>query len=54
MCMPVKMGEVLEQARFGTDLGTCGIDNRASASVSPFEMDFTGPLTEEKRIIQGF
>jgi hypothetical protein len=44
----------VEQARFDTDSGTCGIDNRASASMSPYKADFTGPLVEEKRVICGF
>jgi hypothetical protein len=33
---------------------TCGIDNRASASMLPYKADFTGPLVEEKRVIHGF
>jgi hypothetical protein len=54
MCMQTKLGPQLERARFDTDLGTCGIDNRVSASMSPYKADFTGSLTEEKRVTCGF
>ena len=52
--MAVKSGEDVEVARFDTDSGTCGIDNRASASMSPHKADFKGALVEEKRVIRGF
>jgi hypothetical protein len=54
ICMQSKIGPQAEKARFDTDSGTCGIDNRASASMSPYKADFTGPLIEEKRVICGF
>ena len=54
MCMPVQIDQAPVHARFDTDSGTCGIDNRASASMSPYKADFTGPLIEEKRVIRGF
>ena len=54
ICMQSKIGAQAEKARFDTDSGTCGIDNRASASTSPYKADFTGPLIEEKRVIRGF
>jgi hypothetical protein len=54
ICMAVKSGEDVEVARFDTDLGTCGIDNRASASMSPHKADFKEALMEEKRVIWGF
>jgi len=54
ICMTAKNGENNPKARFDTDSGTCGIDNRASASMSPHKADFQGPLSEEKRTIRGF
>jgi hypothetical protein len=54
MCMQTKLGIHVEQARLNTDSGTCGIENWASASMSPYKADFTGPLVEEKRVIRGF
>ena len=47
-------GDAGQKATFDTDSGTCGIDNRASASMSPHKSDFQGELFEEKRIIRGF
>ena len=54
ICMQSKIGPQAEKARFDTDSGTCGIDNRALANMSPYKADFTGPLIEEKRVIWGF
>jgi hypothetical protein len=54
MCMQTKFDPQVEPARFDTHSGTCGINNRASASMSLYEADFTGPLVEEKRVIRGF
>ena len=47
-------GDTGQKATFDTDSGTCGIDNRASASMSPHKSDFQGELFEEKRVIRGF
>jgi hypothetical protein len=52
--MQSKLAPQVERARFDTESGTCGIDNQASASMSPYKADFTGPLIEEIRVIHGF
>jgi hypothetical protein len=54
ICMAVRSGEDVELTRFDTDSSTCGIDNRASASMSPHKADFKGELVKEKRVIRGF
>jgi hypothetical protein len=54
ICMQVMVGQEVEQVRFNTDSGTCGINNRASTSMSLYKADFMGPLVEEKWIIHGF
>jgi hypothetical protein len=52
--MAVKSGENVEVAHFDTDSDTCGIDNWASASMSPHKADFKGERIKEKRVIRGF
>jgi len=42
------------QARFDTDSGRIGVDNRASACISDDIGDFIGPLTKVNRAIKGF
>ena len=42
------------RARFDTDSGRVGVDNRASACISDDIGDFIGPLTKVNRAIKGF
>jgi len=41
-------------ARFDTDSGRIGVDNRASACISDYIGDFIGPMTKVHRAIKGF
>jgi hypothetical protein len=53
MCMQAKVEPQAKLARFDTNSGTCGIYNRASASMPPYKADFVGPLIE-KQVIRDF
>ena len=44
----------VNNARFDTDSGRIGVDNRASACISDYIGDFIGPLTKVHRAIKGF
>jgi hypothetical protein len=48
ICVQSKIGPQTEKARFDTDSGTCGINNQASASMSPYKADFYWSPNREK------
>jgi hypothetical protein len=41
-------------AKFDTDSGSTGIDNRESACISAYNEDFPGPVYKVNRSIRGF
>ena len=40
--------------KFDTDAKPIGVDNRCSASISPYIKDFIGPLEDANKTINGF